>query len=328
MKYLYSFFALLLISPNSAYSIQLAGMPHNVISGVSNCLMTNTGSDTWQASFTANWALMGSIPPDRDWGVRTGRGFLIFQYDKNGTPIKAYFPPDNIKMNGHAPIGSNYGTYTNGNGYLTYGYNYSPEWNIYDPYTADVVINVKDANVAIVALYPTNVYSSGIIYDQVGAVYFAASQATQTCQLMDNPNKPPAIVNLTMNAPDWDLGEIAAGKQQKVMTNAADRLCISYLSTESAGKDFIVTATNANGIVNNRFVLKHNLNPTSLLPYTLTLDNMGKQILLPNINNSSIRFEDSGNQTCFTPTFDLYGNEDQELGDYSDVINYEIVTKS
>ncbi|OKP26377.1 hypothetical protein BSQ40_19195 [Serratia fonticola] len=165
-------------------------------------------------------------------------------------------------------------------------------------------------------------------YDQAGAVYFSASQATSKCQLLTNPNIPPVIVNLTMNAPDWDLGEIATGQQQKVMTNNADRLCISYLSTESASKDFIVNATNANGMVNNRFLLKHSLTPTNTLPYTLTLDSMGKQILLPNTDNSSIRFEDSGNQTCFTPTFDLYGSDDQELGDYTDVITYEIVAKS
>ncbi|WP_422526638.1 hypothetical protein [Serratia fonticola] len=275
-----------------------------------------------------NWLAMAGTPPVASFQQRTGRGFLIFQYDSNGKTINNYFPAADITMNGSIPSGFNEGKFTSVNGYLTYGFPSSNGWNNYEPYSANVIVNIKRADVAIVAIHPANVYMYGIVSDQAGAIYFAVSQATKTCQIMAAPNTPPVIVNLTMNAPDWDLGEIATGRQKKVLTNAADRLCISYLSTESTGKDFIVSASNANGIVNNRFMLKHNLDPTSTLPYTLTLDSVGVQLLLPNTNNSTIRFGSSGNQTCFTPTFDLYGSDDQKLGDYTDVITYEIVTKS
>lgn len=322
MKHLHTLVLLLLFSAGSTYGVNLPNKADKVVSDISNCTVTNIGSNTWKATFSVNWLIMPTVP---NWGGRTGRGFLIYLYDSSGKAIGNFFPSSGITMNGNTP-GGREGFYTNGNGYLAYGFN--DGWNNFGSYSADVVVNINQAKVAIVAMYPTNAHSSGIVIDRAGAVYFAVSQATSNCQLMTDPNKPPVIVNLTMNAPDWDLGEIATGQQQKVMTNNADRLCISYLSTESAGKDFVVNATNANGIVNNRFILKHSLNPTNTLPYTLTLDNMGKQIRLPNTDNSSIRFEDSGNQTCFTPTFDLYGNDDQELGDYTDVITYEIVTKS
>ncbi|MFZ1874685.1 MAG: hypothetical protein WAU54_18195 [Chania sp.] len=330
MKPIQALFTLLLVSTSSVYgtSVEIASVAGKVASGINNCSVTKTGSDSWKVTLSLNWLAMASTPPVASFEIRTGRGFLIFQYDSSGRPISSHFPAVDITMNGFTPTGFNEGKFTSVNGYLTYGFGSSAGWNNYEPYLANVVANIKRADVAIVAMIPTNVYKYGMVYDQAGAIYFAAAQATSACQLMDNPNTPPVMVNLTMNAPDWNLGEIATGKQKKVLTNAADRLCISYLSTESSGKDFIVNATNANGIVNNRFVLKHSLNATSVLPYTLTLDSVGKQILLPNINNSTIRFDGSGNQTCFTPTFDLYGSDDQELGDYTDVITYEIVTKS
>lgn len=326
MKHLPAAVVLLLSSANPASAIDSAAA--KVVSGISNCTVTKTGSNSWKAGFSLNWLAMPSTAPVARWGSRTGRGFLIFQYDSSGKAIKTFLPATDISMNGYSPAGNNTGGFTSGNGYLTYGRFASNGWTSVDPYSANLVFEVKSANTAIVAMYPTNVYNSGIALDQAGAVYFSNSQATSHCQMMANPNTPPVIVNLTMNAPDWNLGEIATGKQQKVLTSSADRLCISYLSTESKGKDFIVNATSANGIVNNRFALKHSLKPSNNLPYTLTLDSAGSQLLLPNIKNSTLKFDSSGNETCFTPTFDLYGSDSQELGDYTDVITYEIVTKS
>lgn len=328
MKHLPVLFSLLLFSAGSAYGADFPNRPDKVVSDISNCAVTNIGTNTWKATFSVNWLPMpAKAPGGVDWNTRAGRGLVIYLYDRKGNAINTYIPSTDITMNSYNPVGID-GVFTKGKGYLSYGRAGSNGWTNFDAYSTNVVVNVKRTDVIIMAIYPMNVYALGMAYDQAGAVYFAASQATSTCQQMTNPDTLPVIVNLTMNAPDWNLGEIATGQQQKVMTSNADRLCISYLSTESAGKDFIVNATNANGIENNRFILKHSLNPTNTLPYTLTLDSMGKRIRLPNTDNSSIRFEDSGNQTCFTPTFDLYGSDNQEIGDYTDVITYEIVTKS
>ncbi|CNB98672.1 Uncharacterised protein [Yersinia intermedia] len=328
MKHLPVLFSLLLFSAGSAYGADFPNRPDKVVSDISNCAVTNIGTNTWKATFSVNWLEMPEKSPGGvDFGRRTGRGVLTYLYDSKGNAINAYIPSTDITMNNHPPAGTA-GTFTKGKGYLSYGQSDSNVWGNYGAHSANFVVNVKRTGVTIMAIYPADVYGFGMIYDQAGAVYFTVSPTTSTCQFMTNPDTPPVIVNLTMNAPDWNLGEIATGQQQKVMTNNADRLCISYLSTESAGKDFVVNATNANGIENNRFILKHSLEPANTLPYTLTLDSMGKRILLPNTDNSSIRFEDSGNQTCFTPTFDLYGSDNQEIGDYTDVITYEIVTKS
>ncbi|MFN3068755.1 MULTISPECIES: hypothetical protein [Serratia] len=328
MKHLPILFSLLLFSAGSAFGDNLPSKPDKVVSDISSCQVTNIGTNTWKATFSVNWLPMPvEAPGGVNWSVRVGRGLVIYLYDSKGNAISTYIPATDVTMNSYPPGGAQ-AAFTKGKGFLSYGLQASNGWGNFAAYSTSVEVNVKRTDVSIMAIYPMNVYNSGMAYDQAGAVYFAASQATSKCQLMTNPDTRPVIVNLTMNAPDWDLGEIATGQQQKVMTNNADRLCISYLSTESAGKDFIVNATNANGMVNNRFLLKHSLTPTNTLPYTLTLDSMGKQILLPNTDNSSIRFEDSGNQTCFTPTFDLYGSDDQELGDYTDVITYEIVAKS
>ena len=326
MKYLTYFFALLSIGASSAYGRDFPSTGSNVISGATNCTTTKTAGNTWQASFTVNWRAM----PPGSFGPRLSRAFVIYQYNSSGNPIADYIRPVNISMNGDKPVTYAAGELNNGYGYLTTSASGSTpaSWQNYEPNSATVTINVKHADVAMIAVSPSNDYERFVIRDSSGSIFFSPSLATSSCQWKDFPDSPQEIVNITMNAPNWTLGEIDIGKQQKVLTNSADRLCISYLSTESKGKDFIVNATNANGMVNNRFVLKHDLKPTNTLPYTLTLDSGGKQLLLPNSNNSTVKFDSSANQTCFTPTFDLYGSDNQEPGDYSDVITYEIVTKS
>lgn len=330
MKYLTSLFALLLVSASSAYGREFPSTGGNVIFSATNCTTTKTAGNTWQASFTVSWQEQPTTVGY--YGVRISRAFVIYQYNNRGNPIADYIRPADISINGDNPKTYSPGELNNDYGYLTTsGANTAPQpasWQNYAPNTASVTINVKRADVTMIAVNPANYFDRGTLRDNLGSLFFAPSLATSSCQWKGDPNSPQEIVNITMNTPDWTLGEIGSGKQQKVLTNSAERLCINYLSTESKGKDFIINATNANGRVNNRFVLKHSLKPTNTLPYTLTLDDTGKKLLLPNINNSSVKFDSSGNQSCFTPTFDLYGSDSQELGDYSDVITFEIVTKS
>ncbi|CAM4094032.1 hypothetical protein [Serratia silvae] len=324
MKYLISLFALLLVdaSLNCALAA-LENKPYPIISNISNCSVAKY-DDHWDVRFTVAWDKMTTLAPGKNWGNAMSRGILVFQFDHNGNMVNTSLPQEHITMMGFratriASIGS---------GVLFYGTEITYGWDNYDKHQADVMLKIYKPNVASVALQAANVYNEGFLLDEKGAVYFSSSVTIPDCPLITDTTKPPAIVNLTMNAPDWALGEIGTGKQQKVLTNSADRLCINYLSTESKDEDFIVNATSANGIVNNRFVLKHSLKPTNTLPYTLTLEGAGKQFILPNSNHSTVKFDSSANQTCFTPTFDLYGSDNQEPGDYSDVITYEIVTKS
>lgn len=327
MKYLLFLFSLLLVSASTAYGHEFPTTGYDVVSGATNCTATKTAGNTWQASFSISWLEQKETHGSS--GERSSRAFVIYQYNNAGKPINDYIRPNDIRMNGVAPIVYYPGEWHNTFGYLTIsGENDPASWRNFAPNTASVTINVKRADVAMIGVWPANHFYLLTVLDYRGVLFFSPSLATSSCQWEDWPNSPREIVNITMNAPDWTLGEIGSGKQQKVLTNSADRLCINYLSTESKGKDFIINATNANGKVNNRFVLKHSLKPTISLPYTLTLDDTGKKLLLPNSNNSSVKFDSSGNQTCFTPTFDLYGSDNQEPGDYSDVITYEIVTKS
>lgn len=327
MKYLLFLFTLLLASASTAYGKNFPSVGYNVVSGATNCTATKTAGNTWQANFSLNW--LEHKPAHGNYVERYSRAFVIYQYNSAGKPINDYIRPADIRMNGVAPINPYPGDWQNGFGYLMgSSLKSTAPWYNHDPHTASVTIDVRRADVAMIGVQPGNNFYQLTEIENRGVLLFSPSLATSTCQWKDSPNLPQAIVNITMNAPDWALGEIGAGKQQKVLTHSADRLCVNYLSTESKGKDFIINATNANGKVNNRFVLKHSLKPTITLPYTLTLDDSGKKLLLPNSNNSTVKFDSSGNQTCFTPTFDLYGSDNQEPGDYSDVITYEIVTKS
>ncbi|MFG1175779.1 hypothetical protein AAFN90_19710 [Erwiniaceae bacterium CAU 1747] len=54
---------------------------------------------------------------------------------------------------------------------------------------------------------------------------------------------------------------------------------------------------------------------------------VSQQLTLPNKVNKSLPLE-AGGQTCFMPMFKTFAPKDIKKGDYSDVLTFNIVTKS
>ncbi|KAG8150039.1 hypothetical protein BFF94_029800 [Burkholderia catarinensis] len=117
------------------------------------------------------------------------------------------------------------------------------------------------------------------------------------------------------------------GDGKKTFNNAADQLCFTYAAAAVSGKNFVINASNANGIVNGRYQLRHVSDASQIVPYNITLDSGSSTLALPNRNNSALQLSSTG-KTCFVPTFSTTLNTGTALGDYSDVLTFTVVTKS
>lgn len=163
--------------------------------------------------------------------------------------------------------------------------------------------------------------------DRLG-VYFSIGPEYEGCRVVD-PNQPlpPPDIVMTVNAPDWDLGEIRRGEQTFPFSASSDQLCLTYSDTQTKGQAFIVNATSQNGELDNRFQLKQLQDDTQSIPYQLLLDSGTQQLQLPNAALKSLPLN-NGDKTCFMPTFKTFAPQTTKKGDYSDVLTFTIVTKS
>ncbi|MBN3816245.1 hypothetical protein G3N57_06270 [Paraburkholderia sp. Se-20369] len=99
-----------------------------------------------------------------------------------------------------------------------------------------------------------------------------------------------------------------------------------YLSTALKDRGFVISASNANGVANGFFRLKHASDTSQLIPYKLKLDNGNMTVTLPN-DSTNLKFSSTG-QTCLSPTFRTVVDQNRKPGNYSDVLTFTIVTKS
>ncbi|KVL47668.1 hypothetical protein WT01_33600 [Burkholderia cepacia] len=135
-----------------------------------------------------------------------------------------------------------------------------------------------------------------------------------------------------MRAPDWNLGELDEGTADKILPNSTDQLCFTYQAAAVVRKKFVINASNANGIVNQKYRMKNLSDATQFVPYSVKLnrtDLESSSVVLPNTTSLSLEFNDrvGVNKTCFTPTFTTTVDKNVKAGDYSDVLTFTVVTK-
>ncbi|WP_334043178.1 hypothetical protein [Burkholderia ambifaria] len=133
-------------------------------------------------------------------------------------------------------------------------------------------------------------------------------------------------IAIDMTAPDWSLGDLAQGDSEKTFTDAASQLCFSYSGSAVNGKRFIINASNANGVVANRYRLKNVNDASQFVPYSITLNGGTSTLSLPNNANMAIPLGSSG-KTCFVPTFKTTVDSGVKDGDYNDVLTFTVITQ-
>ncbi|WP_321852132.1 hypothetical protein [Burkholderia diffusa] len=302
----------------AAYVLVLAPLSN----GYSNCSWRDNGDGTSTVGVTISYkAALGNTGGSNF----NSRGVLIYTYDKNGAAIGSVAAAKSVLLNDEI----NGGTYL-GSGYTMYhGNGAGGDWREPNPLTANLKIVFDNAYLKewpAITVRAGNFTSGNDVGEVRGGAYVGPG-TSQSCSVVDPTMPPPPPISIKMTAPDWNLGDLPEGDGEKTFSNTTDQLCFTYLGAAVSGRQFIVTASNSNGIAQNRYRLKHVSDASQLVPYTISLD-AGKSILnLPNTGNVALSLDSSG-RTCFVPTFKTSVDRLLKEGDYSDVLTFTVVTKS
>jgi len=300
-----------------------------VVNSYEGCQWINNGNGTSTVKVTFRYrstdGALGGL-------AFLSRGVLIYRYDAYGNLWPTADVAQSVSINGEktaqAPYVSRaYVIYKNTAGS-------SLPWRTQYAYTAQVEILISNAAIKDwpgIAIRAGNYTNGNDVGEITGAVYVTATGAsTSTCKVIDPqvpPPNPPASLAVDVAAPDWNLGELPRGDQEKTLTGAEQQICFTYTGLEGGTRNFVINATSANGVSGNRYLLKNTGKPSQTVPYDLTLDSGSATFRLPNASASPVRLSDKV-RTCFVPTFRTSVGMDTDGGDYSDVLSFTVVTKS
>ncbi|WP_414442796.1 hypothetical protein [Burkholderia sp. 22PA0106] len=252
------------------------------------------------------------------------RGILVYAYDKSGSLKPSSDLAQSVSMNGVSTTERYYGE-----GYVMYLSKPSATWTNMASFVAHYRVLVKNSTFSdwpAMALRAGNFTNGNDAGEKSGVAYIRYGESNGVCELVTNPEVPPPLdIKIDMTAPDWNLGELPRGDSEKTFPEVANQLCFTYSGPSVKGKCFIINASNANGVVGNRYRLK-NMNDTSqTIPYDVALSG-SSAFALPNEKNVALTMSDSG-KTCFVPTFKTTVDNTVKEGDYSDVLTFTVITQ-
>ena len=89
----------------------------------------------------------------------------------------------------------------------------------------------------------------------------------------NRPGKPPPApgTEITVTAPDWDLGELQRGKEAtQTFATDAQRLCFAYDAKYIEYDKYLISVSSRNGVADNKFLLVSAADGSETVPYTLS----------------------------------------------------------
>ncbi|WP_155639360.1 hypothetical protein [Burkholderia diffusa] len=315
----------MVIPGESSAAVTYPVVSANVVRGYSKCEWIDRGEETtirFQVAFYA--ANEAGVP-----GKFLSRAVMLYGYTDKGT-IASNFKAESVRVGSTESRGV-VSAFAGGTTYHGYdgGSDYN-QWLSPISTTLSVEIDINNSYFngwAGVTVRGANWTGSSIIADRNGGAFVAkGDHVSGACRVNDPTNPPVPDIAIEMTAPDWDLSELPFGEGLKTFTNPAEQLCFTYTGWEIGGKSFIVNAGNANGIANNRYRLKNVDDSSQLVPYRVTLDSGTSKLTLPNTGSSALSLSSSG-RTCFVPTFETFVEDRVKEGAYSDVLQFNVVTK-
>ncbi len=292
----------------------------DISNSYSNCRYQDNGNGTSTISTTIDYK-----------SAKTGggstfnsRSVLLYIYDKYGSANNKLVA-SSLSLNGvgysKSYAGINYSMY--------YGKG-ATSWKNESAFLADISVVVDNK---LLSAWPAlsiqaGAFTSGYDVAEIkGGAYIAKDRSNGgACIVITDPGNPPPLdIDITVFAPDWNLGELQQGQSDTTFGHSDQQLCFSYSAADLLSEKLVISASNVNGVVNNRYQLRHLSDTSQVVPYSLTLDSGSKRLQLPN-NSTALQLD--GNRTCFVPTFRTEVGKTVKDGDYNDVLNFTITTKS
>lgn len=256
------------------------------------------------------------------------RGLLFHSYDAQGR-LKVIAGNTSGALNG---VEGN-GAHTGGNYRLFHAIGSRDPWTNANQFTAKVVITVPLALIAdwpALAIYPVNTtIDQTVVLPRAGAVYIG--KGTKGCQVITDHTKPPPpaeVTEIKVSAPDWDLGELARGKEtSRTFANPNEQLCFTYASKYIGFEKYLISANNRNGEDLGKYLLVNADDATQTVPYTLGLVGPRETVSLPSATPIQLTLSKDG-RTCLNATFKAWASDQVKGGDFSDVLTFTITTQS
>ncbi|WP_230949018.1 hypothetical protein [Burkholderia diffusa] len=297
----------------------------DVVVSYENCTYQEHEDRTFTATMTIHFKAASGHTAGRPF---YGRAIIIYRYDSNGRPVgnTGGSVPLKLTMNGRE-----YGASEWVGKYL-FQYGSGGVWGNRDEMTVNLEwkshgkLSEQKYGSSVQAANFTGAGSGPLVVNSGGGAYIGPGNHSGSCVLVDPEAPPPLVTNIKVEAPDWSLGELPRGEGEKVLSSPAQQLCFTYTGAEVAGRSFIINAQNANGVENNRYRLQNVMDPSQLVEYSVKLDSGLSTLMLPNTKNSALPLNGSG-KTCFVPTFRTFVDKKLKEGDYSDVLQFTVVTK-
>lgn len=298
----------------------------DVSNGYRGCKWADNGNGTSTLNVTIDYK--ESAGHTSSWDLWS-RAILLYTYDKSGN------------MNPNTAAGK--GVYMNQIKYAialkmpTYIIYYGDRkgqgqpvgWSTEDAFTAYYEIILDNSYVRdwpAVSIRATNRTYGYDVAEIKGGAYISP-YGDGSCQVVDPERPPPPSIAINVTVPDWNLGELPRGDGEKTFVKSAEQLCFTYAGSAVSGRKFVVNASNANGVVNNRYLLKNLTDVSQTVPYSVTLNSGTGAMTLPDRGSTGISFSTTG-RTCFVPTFKTSVDNLVKEGNYSDVLTFTVVTKS
>ncbi|MEA1063270.1 hypothetical protein [Erwinia sp. HR93] len=193
-----------------------------------------------------------------------------------------------------------------------------------------VVVETNLANLPSknIALWPGYGDFSDFNLDKAGPVLITA--VSNECKILgpNVPPLPPQEVTFDLNVPDWDLGEITAPDQEITLAQPQDRFCIGFPGLVRGNSTGYQLRAQSTSMADGRFNLVNDGNAMRKIAYTLKLDDGRTPPFIFPGNNVTINFptDETISQLCYTPTFSIKHQGMLRGGNYSDVIDFSIIT--
>lgn len=319
------FGVILAVLSSNAFAILLY---RDVIENYSNCSWKNNGDGTSTIELVIKYRAT-NVTNLGGYNFRS-RGILVYTYDALGAMRPSSAAAKSVMLNDkkHTNIFKE-------SSYVMYYYageEGKAGWLNQGAFSANVQVIIDNS---VIKDWPGIGVRAGNFTDRldiaevIGAVYVSKMGSASTCTVINPevpPPKPPPAIEIAVAAPDWNLGELPPGDDEKTLGGTAQQLCFTYTGVDSY-RNFVINATSENGVSGDRYLLANTSKPSETVSYDLTLDSGTASFLLPNKAEKSVTLN-KGNRTCFVPTFRTTVGLGAGAGNYSDVLSFTVVTKS
>lgn len=289
-----------------------------------SCRLEDNGNNTSKATLSIDYMAYRG-----DYSL-TSRAIAVVFYNFAGKPIGRNLQPNSVSLDGVKAT-----TVHTIREVQYYRASLSNVWKNNGYFAAEIVIDnitnkyFKDWQAMSVGLADQD--SRGDFYvNNTGVAYLTFDKTTDSCWLVEPEDPPPPEQQITFNfdlPQRWDLKAIKPGKSVINLSGTGNNpFCINYNGMETADNKFILMV-NSDSEKNNTFNLRNQNDVSKEIHYQLRLNDGIKVLRYPAIAGRSYSFDKNATQVCFLPIFDIDAGSSPQVGNYKDVLNFNIIVK-